>query len=299
MATRKQGGAAATKTQPEVSSAAFLKKVQPTKRKEAKTEQKWVMALSPDATDKVANHCRLAFIQNELKPVADQHKTAAIDALFDAWTEKFWSGKTVPENPTLQVKYPDSSAHKGMIDMQCMFVVAFVTEGIKLPKPEVLEEAGQTPSQWMVAQLTSEQVGLSQKAAEKFVNEEMTIQDRILLCMSITEMEQSENELLQSYAKKSLATMMGREHEPFTQEELQEAIMMQQVVILKDDLMPRLLSYCRNITELRKLINFIKAQKKFGPKLEFGIADSTGERVERMQTTIGEFLLDVEPDKDE
>ena len=284
----------------EVSSASFLKQVKPTKRKEPKTEDRWVMPVTPDTTAKAANYCRLAFIQSELDPVVKQHKASCIKALFDTWTERFWATKSVPENPAIVVRYAEDSKHPGMVDMTCLFIVAFLTEGIKsfLPKPEVLVELGQTPQQYVLAALTAESIGLSEKNALRFVNEEMVIEDRVMECMSITEMEHSDNVLLVGYAKKRLAAMMGQVAAPFTQEEIQEAIMIQQVLILKEGMLNRIIGYCRNVDELRKLIDFCKCQKKFGPKIEFGLADASAERIKRMQDTIEEFLLDGESEKD-
>ena len=284
----------------EVSSAAFLKKVQPTKRKKAKSEEKWVMPLPEALAGQVANYCRLQVIADDMKPLVTQHSDSAKEHLFDLWTEHFWNKKALPENPHLHVRYPEGSSHPGMVDMKCLFMVKFVSNGLSkvLPDPEHLEELGQTPMQFVMDLLVADAVGLSEKNAKKFIENELTIEDRVGLCMSLTEMEHSDDALLVSYAKKAFGIMMGKDMPSFTQEELQAAIETQQVVVLKDGLMERIVGYCGSVKELRNLITFCKMQKIL-QNVEFGLADSAGERIERMQTTIGEFLLDVESDKDE
>ena len=104
----------------EVSSAAFLKQVKPTKRKKAKVEEKWVMPMPEATTGKVSNYCRLKVITDDMKKLIDQHEESAKVDLFVLWTQSFWDSKNVPENPHLHVLYGPQSAHPGMTDMRCL-----------------------------------------------------------------------------------------------------------------------------------------------------------------------------------
>jgi hypothetical protein len=284
------------KPEPELTSSALIKHAT---RKKPKVDEKWVMPVSLDTREKVQTFCRLQVIADDMKPIITQNSEAAKAALFDTWTNAFFQSKSLPENPHLHVPYPEGSKHPGMTDMKCLFMVKFMKSGISsiIPAPEVLEELGKTPTQFIFDLLVADAVGLSQENARRFVAEEVIIEDRVGWSMSLTEMEHSENPLLVSYAKKFLAFSFGKKVDPFVAEELQAALETQQVAALKEGLPQRILGYCRDVEELRNLIVFCKMQQIL-QNVQYGLADSASERVERMKTTIEEFLLDVEVQKD-
>lgn len=277
----------------------------------AKKDERTVLALSKEEQDKCAKLIELAALHGEIDPLVNQHKKSVGEMLFGHWVQTMWEKKQQPDNPrVILMKKDDKGNETALGDCKLLLQIKFRSTGLAnvLPSVEDLPD-GKSAAEVLIDTLVSDAVGLEETNAKKFVNDEVTITDRVTLAKSLDAWYYSTDPLEQSIGTKLLTfitTFMPSEtpsDEPkkkrtkkpeplamLTEEEAGKVLVTQQVVTMKEGLFQRIHTYCRSVDELKKLINFIKSTVQVS-NFEFGISDEVPVRVKRMTEAIQHYLM--------
>jgi len=273
-----------------------------TKKKSSDVKKKNETVWNPDTEliDDVRDLISSAAVAEVIDPVVKQKKAVVGNKLFERWTQAMWNDKQLPPNPRIVVQ-KDSAVVR---DMSFLFMVKFRTNALAsfIPKPDELQE-DETPESVVIAALTSDLVGLSQKTAEKIVAEsgdesdaEFIIESQLNLIKSFDKLYYSKDETEKGLAKKLLgyfnaSPAKGRKNvslPPITDEE-RGLLVMDKVLKIKDGFMERACSYCENVEQLRNLLRFVKITIVC-QNFEFAIGEEPEKRAARMEESVKKFL---------
>jgi hypothetical protein len=300
-----------------------------------------VLPVSESLRAQVADLCEVATITGELNPLVEQRKTAVGDEFFKLWTAEMWDGKKLPENFRVVVPCSD----RAMDDMSVNFILKFnlapTTNGIakKVPKPDDLppkpggkEDETMTVQEVIVQMLTADPIGMSEANAQKFVDEEVIVEDQITLAggsfdkmyygkdetqkkiaslwlghsQARSEPEKQFPALVKAAKKnralaKELASLLDGTAvvvEAFTDELEDELLVTKQIIKLKADLGARIYTYCESVEQLRGLLKLLAVTVQVS-NFKFGISDEKPKRNERLLEAVCKYLVVTEDDEDE
>lgn len=292
------------------------------KRKEPKGKKEVrVVSVLPELQPSIRQLCELAHIFDAIKPLLDQHKSAAQEQFFLIWTEEMWEGKSKPDNFNVRLKRLNAEGNPTALDdCQCQFQLKFRTSGIskKLPNEEDLPELDclcgrkkdcelcegkgfyqQTVAEVLIDTLVSDVVGLSEKNAREFVEKEVSIEDDYDFAMPINQMtQQKEGEALKTLGDKLIAYLHARARKAggkvslaaITDEEIVKGLNYYQVVSLKEGLLDRIFQYAGSLEQLRKLLKFIDVTRQVS-NFNYGISDEADAKVERVREAVSRYLV--------
>jgi hypothetical protein len=275
-----------------------------------------VLPVSEVLRAQVADLCEVATITGELNPLVDQRKAAVGDEFFKLWTAEMWEGKKLPDN--FRVVIPCSD--RAMDDMSVNFILKFnlapTTNGIakKVPKPDDLppkpggkDDETMTVQEVIVQMLTADPIGMSEANAQKFVDEEVIIEDQITLAGgSFDKMYYGKDETQKKIAELFLKYAQARPKKgektvrmpAFTDELEDELLVTKQIIKLKADLGARIYTYCESVEQLRGLLKLLAVTIQVS-NFKFGISDEKPKRNERLLEAVCKYLVVTEDDEDE
>lgn len=278
---------------------AALKKVAP-KATEKKSSSPGLRELPvpTDFTSEVVTLCELGYIYKQVETFLDQYKGIVGNRFFDLWTEEMWQTRNAPANFRAPVNKPDSPFRDCCCTFQLKFRKDAIGKGPQKRVPNQLPE-GVTVQEHLVKVLsdTKGMVGLTKKDAQAFVDTEIVITEQYGLRKDIDWMlDQEPGDSWRNIGDKLMAHLTCRSRDDlnnlslFSDEEFSELIGCEQTVTLKEDLEARVFSYCKSLDQLRKLLRFLNVTQQVS-NFDFGISDEATEKVERMKTVVGRFLV--------
>ena len=236
-----------------------------------------------------------------LKPVVEQKQGLVADKLFDKWTELSWEKKKVLSNPYIVVNKPGTQTK----DMQFMFLVKYRQDARKnfLPDEEDLEK-GETFESFLIKHLTSKAVGLTKTNAKKLVTSEsdgdgdFVIESKIDTAGTFNAMYYGDDPDLKSASGKLLSYIMASREAgdgetislPYFTEGEQQVLVKKHELKIKSGFMERVMSYCKDLEQMRNLLKFIKVSLVC-QNFEFAIGDEPKKQQKRMKQSVEKFLI--------
>jgi len=277
--------------------AAMKKTAKPKEAKASKSSIREIDLTGTESERAVANLCEVAYLGNQFAPLIEQHKNAVQDIFFQRWTQEMFDSRKLPDNFKARLKRKDGDKVTAFDDMACNFVLKIRADGLKskLPKPGDMPE-DQTVQEILIETLKSGVVGLSPDNAQKFVAEEVESIDKTNFADTLAAMLEAESGTLLAALGEFLVNCVNAESQKdlgkipvLTAEQRAEAIRVEEVIVLKDGVEERILSYVDNIDQLRKLLNFMSVTKQVS-NFEFGISDEVKARNERLTAIAGRYI---------
>lgn len=250
-----------------------------------------------DSEHAIAALCEVAYLGNKFAPIIEQNKAAVQDIFFLRWTQEMFDSRKLPGNFKARIKRKDGDKATTFDDMACNFILKFRTDGLKskLPKNGDMPE-DQTVQEILIETLKSGVVGLSPDNAQKFVAEEVESVDKTNFADTLAAMLEAESGTPLAALGEFLVNCINAESQKdlgkipvLTAEQRAEAIRVEEVILLKDGVEERILSYVENVDQLRKLLNFMSVTKQVS-NFEFGISDEVQDRNRRLTEIAGRFI---------
>jgi len=270
------------------------KKAEP---KAKKTEIRQIVVTDPE----ILTLIEIASLTGDLKPLEEQHKGVVQSRLFDMWTEEMWRDKKKPDNFKAVIKKPN-----GLDDARCNFILKVNAKGLAKVAPDdsalPKNDDGEVTKtvQEVLAEMISEQCGLTPANAKKFTNEEVEITDEINLADTFDKMYYGSDESKKKIAGLLLAYIQARPAakaktnkvtvDAFDDELQENTLVTRQVVILKDGMEERVFTYCDSLEQLRKLLDFCCVTKQVS-NFEFAVSDDPKTKHERHRGVVDKYLI--------
>lgn len=283
-------------------------KAQPKGKKELRE-----LPVSEALQAKVVDLCEVGTIFDLIKPLVEQRKAAVAAECFDLWTAEMWKNKVCPENFRIVVPGRDDSGKPTMLDdiaatFQLKFNLSASTNGLgkkapkteeKLPpKPGGKDGEQMTLNEVLMAMLTSDEVGLPQAAASKFIKDEVVVEEEVTFAGgSFDKMYYGDDKVQKKIAALFLAYSQARPEkgektvtvEAFTDELENNLLVTQYVITLKADLGARIFTYCKSLEQLRGLLKLIAVTTQVAD-FKFGISDEKPKREKRLGVAVAKFI---------
>ena len=262
----------------------------------AQSDRPVIRTLKPDEEKQIRTLCELSHLSGELDPLITQHKASVGALLLRYWATDLWAKKTAPANPDIILKKLDPKGQPTAFDdVKCQLQVKFMSNGLEkaVPKAKDLPK-DKTLNEVIEEMLLSPVVGLNKTNARKFVTDEVIIADEVTFAKPLNEMYGTDLErcadLLLAYVqarpKKGKTTV---EVEAYTDAEESKLLVTKQTVKLKDKLFERICNYVKNVEELIRLIQFIRATVQVS-NFEYGMSDTAQDRVVRLKEAVEIYL---------
>lgn len=250
-----------------------------------------VVEIDASLRPQVVELCELAMLESRIEPLLKQRKDAMAGRFFDIWTQEMWDGKSQPDNFNVII-----NGDSGLADTKCQFQLKFRKDVLKGKLPAEMPE--DKTVQEILAEMISKITGMSEKAARKFVDEEVVIEDKTGLVASFDEMYYSaDDNPLHKVAVLLLTYLQARPRgkantvtvEAFSDELANEALVTYQVVTLKEGVDGRIYTYCSSLDELRKLLRFLSVTTQVS-NFDYGISDEPAKKAKRLQAAVSRYI---------
>ena len=289
-----------------------LKRAKKVSKRKETTSKKELRVIEIDVQHhpQIRKVCTLGFLIDQVKSPMDQHKKAVQAIFFDTWTEEMFAAQKKPDNFRVLLPKLDENGEplQSLDDVRCTFQLKMPPKssatrkaGIAkklpneddLPKDETLQEV-------LIDVLKSDVVGLSPANAKKFVSEELLVIDKFSLADTLEEMQATpEDDLLHIISNMLLVYFQSRAGKkdkgmvslPAFTDELEEAALVTvQVINLKDGMLNRIFTYCKNISQLRKLLRYCEVTLQIAD-FDFGMSDELAIKADRIKEAIIQYLI--------
>lgn len=267
-------------------------------------EDPWILT-EGEIVDNVNEYCRLASIQSGVNPLLEQKKKKVKARLFEMWVHKMWDEQDKPANPTFVVKKSVDGVPTEEDDMKCQLQVKHKSDGLQKSMKEIEKQEGET-IQEKIIQVLMKKVRLTEGRATKFVQKEVKIIEELVFPMTLEAMIQANPEsetgaLWKSIGRKLLgyieATSTSKSGQTLVEcldeVEKKAIVVTRQEVVLDHGMIERSYKYVQDAEQLQKLLEFCDVTLQIG-NVEFGMADTTDERLSRLKGTIDDYFMPKE-----